>query len=58
MTEDSVSKLIDEYISNMNSIYKQLYEIFDPYVTDEARELVEQLEDAFDHQDDDDDLVT
>lgn len=59
MTEDSAGKLIDEYINNMNSIYKQLYEIFDPYVTDEARELVEQLEDAFDHQDDDDsDLVT
>ena len=58
MTEDSVSKLIDEYISNMNAIYQQLYEIFDPYVTYETRELTQQLEDTFDHQDDDDDLVT
>ena len=58
MTEDSVSKLIDEYVGNMNTIYQQLYDVFDPYVTDETRELIQQLEDTFDHQDDDDDLVT
>ena len=59
MTEDSVGKLIDEYVGNMNTIYQQLYDTFDPYVTDETRELIKQLEDAFDHQDDDndDDLV-
>lgn len=59
MTEDSVGKLIDEYVGNMNAIYQQLYDTFDPYVTDETRELIKQLEDAFDHQDDadDDDLV-
>jgi len=55
MTEDSVGKLIDEYVGNMNTIYQQLYDTFDPYVTDETRELIKQLEDAFDHQDDDDD---
>ena len=55
MTDDSVGKLIDEYVSNMNTIYQQLYDTFDPYVTDETRELIKQLEDAFDHQDDDDD---
>ena len=58
MTEDSVSKLIDEYVGNMNTIYKQLYDVFDPYITDETRELIQQLEDTFDHQDDDGDLVT
>lgn len=60
MNEESVGKLIDEYVKNMNSIYQQLYDVFDPYVTDETRELIQQLEDAFDHQDDDDndDLVT
>lgn len=60
MTEESVGKLIDEYVSNMNAIYQQLYDVFDPYITDETRELIQQLEDAFDHQDDDDndDLVT
>lgn len=59
MTEDSVGKLIDEYVGNMNTIYQQLYDVFDPYVTDETRELIQQLEDTFDHQDDDDsDLVT
>lgn len=55
MTEESVGKLIDEYVGNMNDIYQQLYDMFDPYVTDETRELIKQLEDAFDHQDDDDD---
>ena len=55
MTEESVGKLIDEYVGNMNAIYQQLYDTFDPYVTDETRELIKQLEDAFDHQDDDDD---
>ena len=58
MTEDSVSKLIDVYVGNMNTIYQQLYDVFDPYVTDETRELIQQLEDTFDHQDDDEDLVT
>ena len=58
ITEESVFKLIDEYVGNMNAIYQQLYEIFDPYVTYETRELTQQLEDTFDHHDDDDDLVT
>ena len=39
----------------MNAIYQQLYDIFDPYITDETHELIKQLEDAFDRQDDDDD---
>lgn len=55
MLEESVGKLIDEYIGNMNTIYKRLYDMFDPFITDETRELIKQLEDAFDHQDDDDD---
>lgn len=58
ITEESVFKLIDEYVGDMNAIYQQLYEIFDPYVTYETRELTQQLEDTFDHHDDDDDLVT
>lgn len=59
MTEDSVGELIDEYVRNMNVIFKQLYDIFNPYITDEIHELIKQFEYELDNQDDiDDEFVT
>lgn len=59
MTEESVGDLIDEYVRNMNIIFQQLFDIFNPYITFELHELIKQLEYALDNQDDiDDELVT
>lgn len=55
MIEESAGELVDTYISNMNAIYQQLRDVFDPYITDETREFIKELEDTFDHHDDSDD---
>lgn len=55
MTEESAGELIDKYVGNMNTIYKQLHGLFDPYITDETRKFINELEDAFDNHDDSDD---
>ena len=57
MVDESVGDLIDVYVKNMNSIYKQIDDILEPYVTDDTREMIKVLNDAFDHQDDDNDSV-
>lgn len=53
MLDDSVGKVIDNYIAYYNDIHDNLLELFEPYMSFESKEMVMTIRNARNSIDDD-----